>query len=98
MARLSRSNIRRLKSAGISIFVSVGKVSEKAATGLFKWATTDHSGISERLANMPSMGFVETLRYILVQLLITIVAGLVTGLLVSLFVGYGIPYLLFGSF
>jgi hypothetical protein len=94
MTRLSKSNTRVLISAG----KSVGKVTEKAATGLFRWATTDHYGITERLSNMPSMGFLDTLKYILVQLLITVVAALATGLLVFLFVGYGIPYFLFGSF
>ena len=94
MERLSRSNIRLLNSAGRS----VGKVSEKAATGLFRWATTDHSGITERLANMPQMGFLDTLKYTLQQLVIVVVAAVVTGLLVFLFIGYGIPYLLFGSF
>jgi hypothetical protein len=94
MAKLSRSNTRLLISAG----KSVSKVTEKAATGLFRWATTDHTGITERLANMPSMGFLDTLGYLLVQLLITVVAALATGLLVFLFVGYGIPYFFFGSF
>jgi hypothetical protein len=94
MARLSRSNTRLLISAG----KSVGKVTEKAATGLFRWATTDHYGTTQRLSNMPQMGFLDTLGYILVQLLITVVAALISGLLAFLIVGYGIPYLLFGSF
>jgi hypothetical protein len=94
MPRLSRSNTRLLISAG----KSVGKVTEKAATGLFRWATTDHSGLSTRLAKMPSIGLVETLGYILVYLSITIVTALATGLLVFLIIGYGIPYFLFGSF
>jgi hypothetical protein len=94
MPRPSKSNTRLLISAG----KSVGNVTEKAAVGLFRWATTDHYGMTERLTNMPSTGFVDALVLILVQLAITIVAALVTGLLVFLFVGYGIPYLLFGSF
>jgi hypothetical protein len=93
MAKLNRSNTRVLISAG----QSVGKVTEKAATGLFRWATTDHYGMTERLSNIPSMNFLSTVGYILVQLVITIVAALATGLLVFLFVGYGISYLLFGS-
>ena len=54
--------------------------------------------IAERLANMPSMGFLDTLGYILLQLVITIVAALTTVLMVFLLIGYGIPYFLFGSF
>jgi hypothetical protein len=91
-SNLSKSNTRVLISAG----QSVGKVTEKAATGLFRWATTDHYGMTERLSNMPSMGFVDTLKYILVQLVITIVAALATGLLVFLAIGC-IQFMVFGS-
>jgi hypothetical protein len=94
MARPSRSNTRLLISAD----KSVGNVTEKAAVGLFRWATADHTGITDRLTNMPSMGFVDTLKYILVQLVITIVAALATGLLVFILVGYWIPWLLFSGF
>lgn len=93
MPRLSRGNIRFLKTTG----KTVAKVSGKAATGLFRWATTDHTGITERLVNMPKMGFFDTLGYIFVLLVINIVAALATGLLVFLIGGYGIPFLLFGS-
>lgn len=94
MSRLRRNYSRFLTTTGRS----VAKVSGKAATGLFHWATTDHSGITERLVNMPKMGFLDTLGYIFVLLVINIVAALATGLLVFLIVGYAIPYLLFGSF
>jgi hypothetical protein len=92
MARLSRSNTRLLISAG----KSVGKVTEKAAVGLFRWATTDHYGMSERITNMPAMGFLETLRYFIFQMVITIVAALVTGMLLFSMIAYGIPLFLFG--
>lgn len=91
-SNLSKSNTRLLISAG----KSVGKVTEKGATGLFRWATTDHYGMTERLSNMPAMGFLDTLKYILVQLLITIVAALATGLLVFLAIGC-IQFMVFGS-
>jgi hypothetical protein len=92
MPRPNRSNTRLLISAG----KSVGKVTEKAATGLFRWATTDHYGMTERLSNMPSMGYIDTLKYIGLQLAITIAAALASGLLVFLAIGC-IQYMVFGS-
>ena len=83
-----RANSRFLKSTG--------KLADRAATGLFRWVVTDHTGIAQRLANMPAMGFLETLRYLFFQLVITLVAALITGGLVFLGIAYGIPYLLFG--
>jgi hypothetical protein len=79
-----------------NILESTAKVTDKAVTGLFRWATTDHTGISQRLCNMPKMGFLDTLRYILVQLVLSIVAAVVTGALVFIVIAYGIPLLLFG--
>ena len=34
---------------------------EKAITGLGRWATTDHTGTAKLLANLPPMGFIDTL-------------------------------------
>lgn len=79
-----------------NILESVAKVTDKAVTGLFRWATTDHTGISQRLCNMPKMGFFDTLAYILVQFVLSIVAAVVTGALVFIVIAYGIPLLLFG--
>ena len=92
MSRLRRNYSRFLTTTGRS----VAKVSGKAATGLFHWATTDHSGITERLVNMPKMGFLDSLRYIFVQMIISIVVTVAAALMVFLVVAYAIPYLLFG--
>lgn len=94
MSRLRRNYRRLLTATGRS----VAKVSGKAAKGLFLWASTDHSGIAERLADMPKMGFLDSLKYIFVQMVISIVITLATALMVFLIVAYAIPYLLFGSF
>jgi hypothetical protein len=75
---------------------SAAKVTDMAATGLFRWVTTDHTGISQRLINMPQMGFLDTLRYILLQLVVSIVVAILTGALVFVVIAYGIPLLLFG--
>lgn len=92
MARISRSTIRTINAAGKSIV----KVGDKTAAGLFRWATTDHTGISQQLINMPAMGFLDTLKYIFVQLAISILAAIVTGVFVFILIAYGIPLFLFG--
>ena len=79
-----------LKLAGSAAKTS-GQVIEKAAVGLARWATTDHSGIGNALNNMPSMGFFESLLYILVHLLIGLVCAVVLFCLTYLQIAYGIP-------
>jgi hypothetical protein len=92
MARLSRTNMRYLKATGRS----AAKVTDRAVTGYLKWATTDHSGIVQRLCSMPKMGFIETVLASLVHLVISIIAAVVTGALAFVLIAYGIPLLLFG--
>jgi len=45
---------------------------------------------------MPKMGFLDSLRYIFVQMIISIVVTVAAALMVFLVVAYAIPYLLFG--
>lgn len=71
---------------------------DKTATGLGRWASTDHTGMSKALGNMPKMGFLDTIRYILLHLLITIVSAVVMGVWVFLLVAYGVPFLISGHF
>ena len=40
---------------------TAGRITEKAITGLGRWATTDHTGTAKLLANLPPMGFIDTL-------------------------------------
>jgi hypothetical protein len=85
--RLSRSTIRSINSAG--------RFTDKAVVGLVRFATTDHTGISQRLADMPAMGFLDSHKYILLQMLISILAAIVTGVMTFLLIAYGIPFLLY---
>jgi len=71
---------------------------DKTATGLGRWAATDHTGISKSLANMPSMGFLDSIRYIFLHLLITLVVAVLSGAWVFLLVAYGVPFLIMGHF
>jgi hypothetical protein len=90
MARLSRHTIRSLNSAGKSI----AKVGDKSAVGLFRFATADHTGITKHLINMPKMGFLDSLQYMFMQLLLSLLASIFAGVLMFLLIAYGIPFLL----
>jgi hypothetical protein len=82
---------------GIRVSRTVGKSSglfEKTAVGLFRWAATDHSGTGRMLDNMPPMGFIDTMKFIAMHLLITIVGAFMTGIMVFFLVAYGIPLFL----
>jgi len=96
MVKLSRHNIRYLKSTGNAIAKTTVRTADKAVTGLTRWAITDHSGISKRLLSMPKMGFLDTLLYILLQLFVSIMGAVLTGAMVFVLIAYGIPLFLFG--
>lgn len=97
MAKPARNRAMRiLKSAGYSVAKFTGRVSEKASVGLFRWATTDHSGVNDILGRMPRMGMLDTLRFIFEIFLVTAAHAIWDGILIYLAIAYGIPYLLFG--
>ena len=70
------------------------KVTEKAAGGLARWITTDHTGTAKFLGNMPAMGFIDTITMILMLIGTTILGAVVTGALTYVLIVYGIPFLL----
>jgi hypothetical protein len=71
------------------------RFTEKAAVGLARWATTDHTGSAKFLANLPPMGFLDTMHMILVTFVTGILGACVAGFLMFLLIAYGIPWLLF---
>ncbi|MBV5322544.1 MAG: hypothetical protein JZU60_01765 [Ilumatobacteraceae bacterium] len=66
----------------------------KAITGLARWVTTDHTGTAKLLANLPPMGFIDTLSMILVTALCSLLGAAASGALLYLLITYGIPALL----
>lgn len=58
--RCSSRATRNLRSAGWDAAKFTARTADKAAVGLFRWATTDHSGMRKAFDNMPSMGFIDT--------------------------------------
>ena len=72
-----------------------GGLAEKSAVGLARWATTDHSGTAKLLANLPPMGFIDTLSIVLVTVVTSLLGAVVSGAMLFLLITFGIPALLF---
>ncbi len=71
-----------------------GLIAEKSAVGLARFVMSDPSGSSKFFANMPRLGFIDTLTIVLVQIVTTILGACVSGFLLYLLIAYGIPALL----
>jgi hypothetical protein len=93
MSKRKSTAVRKIRSIGTEAIKYTGNVSSKAGAGLFKWATTDHSRMSEAFDNMPSMGFIDSLKYLLFHFLLNIFVGLLGGFLMFVLIAYGIPLL-----
>jgi hypothetical protein len=72
------------------------RTTDRLGNKAIKYMTTDHSGLTKAMINMPTMGFVDTLFLILVQFIAGLVGAIVTGVLYFLLIGFGIPYLITG--
>ncbi len=69
------------------------RFTEKAATGLARWATTDHTGTTKLLATMPPLGFFDTVCMVLIQLFFGILGAIGSAIMIVLLFSYGIPLL-----
>ena len=63
MARRSNRAARNLRAAGGDAAKFAGRATEKAAVGLFRWATTDHYGTGDAFDRAAGMGFFEGLKH-----------------------------------
>lgn len=91
MAKFTRKRaMRNLESAANSTI----RTSGKAVVGLARWATTDHSGMSRAMSNMPKTGFLDSLSYILTSFLISMAGVALSAGLMFLLIAFGIPFLL----
>ena len=98
MTRKIRRPISTCTSSGWKLAQSTGRLTESAAVGLFRWATTDHSGMTEALSRMPSMGIGDTLKYILTKFLCSVLVAVITGIGVFVLIGFVIPYMIMLAF
>lgn len=71
------------------------KYAENTALGLARWATTDHTGTAKILANMPPMGFIDTIGMVLMTVVSSLLGAVASAAMVFLLIAYGIPALLF---
>ena len=95
MARNPRSRpMNTHRSSGWKTARAAGRVTEKAAVGLFRWATTDHTGSSEALRHMPATSFGEALKDLLLQILCAVVVAVVTGVWIFVLLAFVLPFLL----
>ena len=88
--RTSRTTRTSRNNAGRTAW----RVASKAAGGLARWITTDHTGTAKLLGGMPAMGFVDTITMILMLIGTTILGAVATGALAYVLIAYGIPMLL----
>ena len=95
MARQSKQHsLRNLKSTGWKAAKFTGRTLDKTVSELFRWLTTDHSGITRMLTLMPDMGFWDIVKYALMRFLITL-AGIVLQIVwLYLIILHGLPLLL----
>ena len=85
-------------SSGWKTAQAAGRATEKAAVGLFRWMTTDHTGSSEALRHMPATSFGEALKDLLLQMLCAVVVGVVTGVWIFVLMAFVLQFLLSVAF
>lgn len=71
-----------------------GRITEKAAVSLARWATTDHTGTARLLANLPPMGLYDTLIMMAVTVLSSLLGAVISAALIYLLFAYGLPLLM----
>jgi hypothetical protein len=84
--RYRRKSMRGHHSARFGAAKFTARMAEKSATGLFRWVTTDHSGLTQAMINMPEMGMIDTLKYIFWYFCFGIAYSIAIGLAVFLLV------------
>ncbi len=94
MHRSSRRSNTRYTKDFLSAAKTAYRHTDRAASSLGRWITTDHTGLSQSLLNMPTMGFWASCRYILTSFLIAIAGVFVSGILLFLLITFGLPWLI----
>ena len=94
MHKSTRKNVIRHTKTIRSSAKSAYRYLDQAGSSLGKWITTDHTGFSQSLLNMPVMGFWASCRHILINFLIAIAGVFVSGILLFLLITFGLPWLI----
>lgn len=64
---------------------------DKAFTHVAKWVTTDHTGFSRAMNDMPKMGFVDSCKYIVLHFIVAMLGALISAVLMFILIAFGIP-------
>lgn len=67
---------------------------DKGFTHLAKWVTTDHTSFSRAMTEMPKMGFIDSIKYILTHFVIMLIGTLISMVLIFILIAFGIPLLI----
>jgi hypothetical protein len=86
---------RHSRNPAFNTAKSAWKITEKTAVGLARWSMKDHTGTAKLLANLPPMGFIDTLSMLLVNFVIGLLGAVASGAMLFLLITFGIPALLF---
>lgn len=89
-----RNGMRNLRSVGLDGANFAARAAGKSAAGIFRWATTDHSGMTHAMISMPKMGFIASIKYIFFCFCGTVIYAIIVGVLMFLLIAFGIPLLL----
>lgn len=94
----SSRGMRNLRSAGWRALKFTARTTDKAANGFVSWITTDHSGMGNAIKDMPSMGLLHSLGFILTHFIFSMIGIVLQGLWIFVLIAYGIPFFLTGHF
>ncbi len=89
--------MRNLTSAGYSAARITGRAASKSAVDVFKWGASDRTGLNYALDAMPTMGFVDSVRYLFRHFLISAGVAVFTGVWAFILIAFILPYLIFGG-
>ncbi len=94
MHRSSRRSSNRYTKNFTSAAKTAYRHFDNAGSSFAKWMTTDHTSFSRSMLEMPSMGFKDTIYYIVMHFLIAIVGAVLSGLMIFVMIAYGVPALI----
>lgn len=89
-----RRTKKSLAKASWQVSKSAYQQADKGFTHFAKWVTTDHTSFSRAMAEMPKMGFIDSIKYILTHFVIMLIRTFISMLLIFILIAFGIPLLI----
>jgi len=80
-----------------STLLRAARAADIAAASMARWVVTDHSGMKQAMDCKPKgLGFFASVKYVLINFLISMLGAVIAGGLYFLLFAYCIPYLIMG--